>query len=37
MIVLALCATLIATFTMAAISILVNIDVERNTTTGRIF
>jgi len=37
MIVLALSATLIATFTLAAVTLLINIDTERNTAKGRVF
>lgn len=37
MIVLALSASLIATITLAAVSLLLNIDFERNTAAGRVF
>jgi hypothetical protein len=37
MIVLGLSATLIATFTLAAVSLLLNIDFGRTTTASRVF
>jgi hypothetical protein len=37
MIVLALSACLIATTTLAAVSLLLNIDFERNAAAGRVF